>query len=156
MFHRRSNFLVVWCIAVRQISDALQESFVFRAFFREKAKGMNEEIRKKLKWFEFYENNGRNARLTCRHFGISPDTFYRWKKRYDPKNPASLLDDKKNRRPKRLRSSTISAAIVQKVRELKNKNPAWSIKRLLMFLQEKGIFLSASTIYRIVKKTVRE
>ncbi len=27
---------------------------------------------------------------TCRHFGISRQTFYRWFRRYDPQNLASL------------------------------------------------------------------
>ena len=26
-----------------------------------------------------------NGRLTCRHFDIHPQTFYRWKRRYDPR-----------------------------------------------------------------------
>ena len=113
---------------------------------------MNEDIRKKLRWFEFYENNGQNARFTCRHFGISPDTFYRWKKRYDPENPASLADDKKNRRPKTLRSSTLPAATVRKVEKLKNEHPEWSIRKLVTSLGAEGVFLSVSTVYRIVKR----
>ena len=36
---------------------------------------LTEEVKQKLEWFDFYEKQGRNARLTCRHFGISPDTF---------------------------------------------------------------------------------
>lgn len=117
-----------------------------------KGKGMDEDIRRKLRWFEFYENNGRNVRFTCRHFGISPDTFYRWKKRYDPENPASLADDKKNRRPKTLRRSTLPAATVRKVEKLKNEHSEWSIRKLVTSLEAEGVFLSASTVYRIVKR----
>ncbi|MCF6148620.1 MAG: helix-turn-helix domain-containing protein [Candidatus Kuenenia sp.] len=117
-----------------------------------KRQNVNDDIRKKVRWFEFYENNGRNARLTCRHFGISPDTFYRWKKRYDPENPSSLADDKKNRKPKRLRKSNISLLTVQKVKKLKKNHPEWSMKKLLITLQGEGVSLSASSIYRIIKK----
>jgi hypothetical protein len=35
----------------------------------------------RLKWFDYYYAHGENARLTCRHFDISPQTFYRWKRR---------------------------------------------------------------------------
>jgi putative transposase len=35
-----------------------------------------------LKWFDYYNSHGHNGRLTCRYFGISPQTFYRWKKKY--------------------------------------------------------------------------
>jgi len=31
----------------------------------------------------FYFFNGRNGVRTCRHFGISRQTFYRWKRRFD-------------------------------------------------------------------------
>lgn len=97
------------------MQDASRRSFVFKALFYKKAKGMNDDIRKKVRWFEFYENNGRNARLACRHFGISPDTFYRWEKRYNPENPSSLADDKKNRKPKRLRKSKISLSTIYRI-----------------------------------------
>jgi len=33
--------------------------------------------KKRLKWFDHYRKTG-NARKTCRYFGISPQTFYRW------------------------------------------------------------------------------
>jgi len=31
----------------------------------------------RLKWLDWYFAHGKNARLTCRHFGISPITFYK-------------------------------------------------------------------------------
>ena len=40
-------------------------------------KTLSKNAKQKLKWMDFYESHGRNARLTCRHFGISPDVFYR-------------------------------------------------------------------------------
>ena len=53
---------------------------------------LSRKARQKLKWFDYYDSRGRNARLTCRHFDISPQTFYRWKKRYNRKDLASLED----------------------------------------------------------------
>ena len=44
---------------------------------------LSKEARRRLKWFDYYHSNGCKARLTCRHFDISPQTFYRWKRRYD-------------------------------------------------------------------------
>lgn len=63
---------------------------------------LSRDIRLRLKWIKHYQKY-RSARLTCRHFGISPDTFYLWKRRFDSKNLQTLGDDKKNRRPKNLR-----------------------------------------------------
>ncbi len=36
---------------------------------------LSKVTRQRLKWFDFYEKIGRNARLTCRRFGISPQTL---------------------------------------------------------------------------------
>ena len=38
---------------------------------------------RRLQWFDHYSRSG-NARKTCRYFGISAQTFYRWKGRFDP------------------------------------------------------------------------
>jgi transposase-like protein len=35
----------------------------------------------RLQWMLFYYFNGRNVARACRHFGISRQTFYRWKRR---------------------------------------------------------------------------
>jgi hypothetical protein len=63
--------------------------------------------KQRLKWMKHFEKY-RNARLTCRHFGISPDTFYLWKKRYILNNPNSLEDDLKTRRPHKTRTKALT------------------------------------------------
>ena len=47
---------------------------------------LSKESTKRLKWFDYYRAHGHNARLTCRHFDISPQTFYRWKRRYNARH----------------------------------------------------------------------
>jgi hypothetical protein len=32
----------------------------------------------RLKWLDYYRVYGGNARLSCRHFDISAQSFYRW------------------------------------------------------------------------------
>jgi len=39
----------------------------------------------RLKWFDYYNLRSQNARLTCYYYGISPQTFYRWKRSYNPR-----------------------------------------------------------------------
>ena len=56
------------------------------------------------KIIRWYEEHGRNARLTCRHFGKSPDTFYHWLRRYQREGPRGLSD--RSRRPHRVRQRT--------------------------------------------------
>ena len=53
---------------------------------------LSREAKRRLKWIDWYMANGRNARKTCLHFNISPDTLYRWLRRYDPKDLTSLED----------------------------------------------------------------
>ena len=71
---------------------------------------LSKQARQRLKWFDYYNSHRHNARLTCRYFGVSPQTFYRWKGRYDPHNLKSLED--RSHRPKRLRQPTYSVALV--------------------------------------------
>src|SRR3989304_8068669 len=77
---------------------------------------LSKAARQRLKWFEYYQMHGGNGRLTCRYFGISPQTFYRWKRRYDPLNLHSLED--RPRRPKRLGQSTAPPGLGGAVLEL--------------------------------------
>src|SRR5512136_1765915 len=72
--------------------------------------GLSKPARQRLKWFDYYHSHGCNARLTCRYFGISPQTFYRWKKRYDPHRLESLED--RSHRAHRLRQPTYPEALV--------------------------------------------
>jgi len=38
---------------------------------------LSPRARLRLQWVDYYRRHARNARKTCRHFGISPATFYR-------------------------------------------------------------------------------
>ena len=53
---------------------------------------LSRAARLRLQWMDYYQSHGRNAALTWRHFGISRQSFYRWKRRYDPENLVSLED----------------------------------------------------------------
>ena len=44
---------------------------------------LSKEARMRLKWMDYYEKCGKNAALICRHFDISRQTFYRWKRGYE-------------------------------------------------------------------------
>jgi len=106
---------------------------------------------KRLKWMDFYRKVG-NARLTCRYFGISPDTFYRWKRRYDPKNLKSLEDSPKSRRPNHLRHPETEDEIVNRIRELREKYPRWGKEKIRVLLKREGILVSSSTVGRTISR----
>ena len=60
---------------------------------------------------DYYESHGHNARLTCRHFDISPQTFYRWRRRYNPRQLGTLED--RSRRPHRVRQPAWSPQLME-------------------------------------------
>ncbi len=103
----------------------------------------------RLKWFDYYKSVGNNARKTCRHFGISPDTFYRWKKRYRPDSLKSLEDY--SHRPRRVRQPTWSLETIQAVLELREQYPRWGKEKLAVILEGRGFRLSVSMVGRILK-----
>lgn len=118
---------------------------------RLKRSDINLRAKIRLDWMDYYHKT-RNARLTCRHFGISPDTFYRWKRRYQPKNLKSLEDNPKLKRPKRLRTPTTPLAIVVRVKELRETYPRWGKEKIAVLLRREGYRVSVSTVGRIIKR----
>jgi len=111
---------------------------------------LSRDARARLKWMDFYRSHGYNARLTCRHFGIAPQTFYRWKRRYDPGRLESLKD--KSRRPHRLRRPTASPELVEAVREAREDYPRWGKDKLAPLLGEAGWQVSNSMVGRIMRR----
>jgi putative transposase len=111
---------------------------------------LSSEAYKRLKWFDYYEGVGRNARKTCRHFGISPDTFYKWKRRYRPEDLSTL--EERSRQPKHVRQPTWTPEIVKAVLEIREEYPRWGKEKLAKLLANRGIELSASMVGRILKQ----
>ena len=104
---------------------------------------------KRLKWFDYYEGVGRNARKTCRHFGISPDTFYKWKRRYRSEDLRTL--EEQSRQPKQVRQPTWTQETARAVLELREEYPRWGKEKLAKLLSEHCIKVSVSMVGRILK-----
>ncbi|MEK7848601.1 MAG: helix-turn-helix domain-containing protein, partial [Chloroflexota bacterium] len=99
---------------------------------------------------DYYEARGGNAALTCRHYGISRQTFYRWKRRYNPRNLTTL--ESRSHRPKHLRQPTWSPELAQTVLKLREQYPRWGKDKLVVLLREKGWEVSTSMVGRILKR----
>jgi transposase InsO family protein len=104
--------------------------------------------RRRLKWMDYYLTHERNARRTCRHFDISPQTFYRWWRRYLPQDLTSL--DTRSRAPRRRRRPTWSAALVAAVRDLRRRSPRWGKDKRVILLHRAGWTVSTSMVGRIL------
>lgn len=113
---------------------------------------LSDRAKQRLVWLDWYYGHGENARLTCRHFGIYPDTFYRWKKRFEEssKNLHSLED--RSRKPKRFRQSKIPLETLQRVVEIRKNDLEKSKYEISEELRREGISLSPSSIQRIINK----
>ena len=111
---------------------------------------LSKRARQRLKWFDYYNSHNHNARLTCRYFGISPQTFYRWKRRYNPYHLESLEDH--SHRPKKVRHPTYSVELVLEVQRLRETYPRWGKDKLVVLLHREGFACSASMVGRIIKR----
>lgn len=110
---------------------------------------LSAEAQKRLKWFDWHRAHGENVSLTCRHFAIARQTFYRWQRRYDPFNLASLED--RSSRPREVRQRTWTTAEVVAVQRLRETYPRWGKAKLAVLLLREGLKLSVSRVGRILR-----
>jgi putative transposase len=107
----------------------------------------------RLGWMSHYLCHGRNAAFTCRHFGISRQTFYRWWRRYDPHNLCTLED--RSHRPHQRRQPTWTASQSEAVLTLRREYPRWGKDKLVVLLRRKNLPLSTSMVDRILSDLKR-
>lgn len=101
-----------------------------------KARNASRDARKRLDWIIWYETVGRrNARRTCRHFGLAPKVFYFWKNRFREGNLNSLED--KSHRPHRIRQSTLTGVEIDRVVALRREHMRYSKMKLAILYREK-------------------
>lgn len=96
----------------------------------------------RLQWLDFYLRHDRNAALACRRLGISRQTFYRWWRRYDPHNLATL--EGRSHRPHRTpeRASRVLA--------LRKQYPRWGKDKLVVLLRREKRTVSTSMVGRLL------
>ena len=104
--------------------------------------------KQRLKWMDYYQAHGENASLSCRYFGISRQTFYRWKRRYDARDLTSL--EERSHRPQQVRQSTWSPELSQAVLELREQHPRWGKDKLAVLLRREDWQVSTSMVGRIL------
>jgi transposase-like protein len=96
---------------------------------------LSKAARLRLEWIIFYYNKAkRNARLTCRYFGISPKTFYKWLNLFNEENLKSLED--RSKAPKTQRKPEYTPQEIQRVIGLRLKYPTLGRDKLQTIYQE--------------------
>lgn len=120
--------------------------------FSDKIVSLSREGKVRLSWIDWHYSSGRNARLTCRHFGISPDTFYLWKNRFNPGDLSTLLDNKKTRRPHTVREMTTPLWIQRKIYEVRSLDLEKSKYEIQAELRGQGILVGQTAIQKVINR----
>ena len=102
----------------------------------------------RLQWMLFYYFNGRNASRTCRRFGISRQTFYHWKRRFDRHDLSSLQE--RSHRPHQVRLPTWTSELEGRVLALRQQYPRWGKDKLAVLLRREQHTISTSMVGRIL------
>lgn len=111
---------------------------------------LSKEAKQRLRVIDYYLSC-HSVSLTCRHYGISRSYFYKWYKRFNPRNLSSLED--LSRKPHRTRVATYNINFVSLIRKLRTDYPYLSSKKLARIVfRDYGITYSAATIGRIIKR----
>lgn len=103
--------------------------------------------KQRLQWIAHLEAHG-NKSLTCRYFGISRPTLDRALRRYRPERLASLEDQ--SSKPRRLRTPTWTAALVEAVQRERACYPRWGKEKIAVLLRGQGLAVSTSMVGRIL------
>lgn len=106
----------------------------------------------RLAWMDFYRRT-QNVALTCRHFGISRQTFYRWLKRYEPLDLTSL--EERSHCPHHRRRPSWSVLLERKVLTLRLQFPRWGKDKLVVLLRKQKLTVSTSMVGRILTRLKR-
>jgi putative transposase len=114
---------------------------------------LSRSARVRLAWMDFYRAT-QNAALTCRHFGISRQTFYRWQRRYDPLDLSSL--EERSHCPRRRRQPTWPFLLEERVLLLRLQFPRWGKDKLAVLLRQEKRPVSTSMVGRILTHLKRQ
>src|SRR5216684_873204 len=94
---------------------------------------LSRKARVRLAWMDFY-GRCRNVAQTCRHFGISRQTFYRCQRRLP----------------------TWSFPLEEKVLTLRLQFPRWGKDKLAVLLRRQKLVVSTSMVGRILAQLKRQ
>ncbi len=113
---------------------------------------LSKEAQKRLAWFDYYLAHNKNISLTCRHFGISRDTFYLWKKRFNPRHLQTLEFNSKTRRPRRVREMTTPYWLQRRIYDIRKEDTEKSKYEIQAELKGEGIVIGRKCIEKVIKR----
>jgi transposase InsO family protein len=117
-----------------------------------KSANLSKAALKRLAWFDFWFNHDKNISLTCRHFGISRDTFYLWRGKFNPSNLQTLEDNLKSRTPHKLREMTTPTWILKKIYDIRLNDLEKSKYEIHEELLREGTKVAHDVIQKVINR----
>lgn len=97
--------------------------------------GLSQQAKNRLEWIIYYHTTAnKNARLTCRHYGIAPKTLYKWFNVFDEMNLHTL--ENKSRAPKNVRQREYTPMQYERIVKLRKKYIRYGKTKLLKLYQQ--------------------
>ena len=110
---------------------------------------LDRQVRHRLAVLRHAEEMTGNVAMTCRYYGISRATFYKWQHRFEAEGPAGLGD--RSRRPKSCPHQT-HVDVVGKILYLR-QNYHFGPEKIAMYLKRyHDVSISRSGVWRILKR----
>jgi transposase InsO family protein len=117
-----------------------------------RAASLSKEAKRRLEWLDWHHFHGKKVRLTLRHFSLSPDVFYRWVRRFNPYRLETLEDNKKTRKPHKLREMTTDPVVLQRIYDIRLADVSKSKYEIHEELLREGVFVAHNVIQKVVNR----
>lgn len=114
--------------------------------------GLSKSAKAKLEWFIYYHTKASgNALLTCRYFGISKTTFYKWQSVFDPVNLRAL--EEASRAPVSRREIQVTRLEEDRILTLRKANPEYGkMKIAVLYKTHHREVISSWKVQRVIEK----
>jgi transposase InsO family protein len=117
-----------------------------------RAASLSPEAKRRLEWIDWHHFHGKTVRPTLRHFSLSPDVFYRWVRRFNPYRLETLEDNKKTRKPHKLREMATDPAVLQRIYDIRLADVSKSKYEIHEELLREGVFVAHNVIQKVVNR----
>lgn len=117
--------------------------------FRSSEPRLEHEVRRRLALLRHVEEVSGNVAKTCRHYGISRPTYYKWLHRYKVEGIEGLRD---RSTPQRASANDTHTELVHKITHLRRQHH-FGPRKIVMHLQRHHeITISVSSVWRILRR----
>lgn len=113
---------------------------------------LSRSARRRLNWFFDHAHRFKgNARKTCRYYGISPQTFYQWKRRFNIRSLYTLED--RSHRPKNSPLPKLNPEQTANIFALRSAYPYYSKMKLAVIYERKwGQKISCWQVQKVIER----